>query len=462
MSVGTPPRVPWRVRLARSARVWRLTLRNAVRYVVHRIRRLGAGEQRRGAQADAVTMSTSADVGRAGGNKKGARKKSAQLMSVVIESLPEPARTSLASLYADAPPMSAELAEGVVTTELGRPPTAVFLDWSPTPTAAASIGQVHRAVTRDGRLVAVKVQYPGAAAAIEADLANAEGMYRLLGSFTLKGVDTRAVVDELRERMRDELDYRIEASNLAEFGHAYADHPFVALPAVVPELSTARVLTTDWVDGLGWDAFRAQAGPEARRRAGESIWRFAQHSIHRLGCFNGDPHPGNYLFSPDGDVTFLDFGMVKRWSRGEWELLAPSMDAIIVDRDPERLVATMEANGFLRAGHGLSPQAVYDYVSAPYRPYLTDRFTFDATFMRDTVATITDLRGPHADVIAACDLPPSFIVLNRVVWGVSALLARLELTAPWRARLLEYRVDAEPATDLGLAEQRWRGRRTDQ
>ena len=460
MSTGTPPRVPWKVRLARSARVWRLTLRNAGRYVVHRIRRVGAGRDRRAALDEAFAMRTSDDVARELGNMKGALMKAAQLMSVVIESLPEPARTSLASLYADAPPMSAELAEGVVAAELGRPPAAVFLDWSPTPTAAASIGQVHRAVTRGGRVVAVKVQYPGAASAIEADLANAEGMYRLLGSFTLKGVDTRAVVDELRERMRDELDYRIEAANLTDFGEAYAGHPFVTVPALVPELSTARVLTTDWVDGLGWEAFLAQAGPGARQRAGESIWRFAQHSIHRLGCFNGDPHPGNYLFSPDGDVTFLDFGMVKRWSPGEWELLAPSMDAIIVERDPGRLVATMEANGFLRPGHDLGPQAVYDYVSAPYRPYLTDEFTFDGAFMRDTVATISDLRGPHAEVIAACDLPPSFIVLNRVVWGVSALLARLELRAPWRAMLLEYRTDAAPATELGRAEQRWRAGRT--
>ena len=461
MNAGTPPRVPWRVRLARSARVWRLTLRNAVRYVVLRIRRLGAGERRRAELDDAFAMRTSDDVARELGNMKGAVMKAAQLMSVVIESLPEPARTSLASLYAGAPPMSAELAEGVVTAELGRPPAALFLDWASTPTAAASIGQVHRAVTRDGRVVAVKVQYPGAASAIEADLANAEGMYRLLGSFTLKGVDTRAVVDELRERMRDELDYRIEAANLAEFARAYAAHPFVTVPAVVPELSATRVLTTDWIDGLGWEAFLAQADPEARRRAGESIWRFAQHSIHRLGCFNGDPHPGNYLFSPDGDVTFLDFGMVKRWTPGEWDLLAPSMDAIIVDRDPERLVTTMEGNGFLRAGHGLAPQAVYDYVSAPYRPYLSEYFTFDAAFMRDTVATITDLRGPHAAVIAACDLPPSFIVLNRVVWGVSALLARLELGGPWRAMLLEYRVGAEPASELGRAEQRWRARHTD-
>lgn len=456
------PGVPWQVRVARTLRVWRLTLRNAVRFVVLRFRRRGVDEARRAELDDEFALRTTEDVARELGDMKGALMKAAQLASTIIEALPEPARSSLSSLYADAPPMSIELAAGVVTAELGRPPTAIFLDWSSTPTAAASIGQVHRAVTRDGRLVAVKVQYPGAAQAIEADLANADRLYRLLGSFTLRALDTRALVDELRERMRDELDYRLEAANLDEFGRLFERHPFVTIPSVVRELSTARVLTTDWVDGLGWDAFLAQAPADARRRAGESIWRFAQHSILRLGCFNGDPHPGNYLFSPEGDVTFLDFGMVKRWAPGEWDLLAPSMDAIVVDRDPVALVATMEANGFLRPGHGLHPQAVFDYVSSPYRPYLTDRFTFTPEFMRDTVGRITDLRGPYADVIAACDLPPSFVVLNRVVWGVSALLARLGLEAPWRAMLLEYRCDTPPVTELGEAEQRWRTTRTEE
>jgi len=155
-------------------------------------------------------------------------------------------------------------------------------------------------------------------------------------------------------------------------------------------------------------------------------------------------------------VTFLDFGMVKRWAPGEWERLMPCMDAIVVDRDPERLVAAMETSGFLRAGHGLAPQAVFDYVSSPYRPYLTDTFTFDREFMRDTVARIIDVNGPHAEVIAVIDMPASFVMLDRVVWGVSALLGKLGVTGRWREMLLEYRLDRPPTTDLGLAELQWR------
>ena len=404
-------------------------------------------------------MRTADDVARELGNMKGALMKAGQLISFVVEVLPEAAQQSLASLYSDAPPMSSELAAGVVAAELGQPPETRFLDWTRTPAAAASIGQVHRAVTRDGREVAVKVQYPGVGAAIEADLSNADLLYRMVASFTLKGLDTRALVDELRLRMRDELDYNLEAANILEFARHFAGHPFVRLPALVPEHSGRTVLTTEWIDGLPWKQFVAQASPAAKRHAGESIWRFAQHAILRVGVFNGDAHPGNYLFDPDGNVTFLDFGMVKRWAPGEWERLAPCMDAIIVDRDPEQLVVAMESSGFLRDGHGLSPQAVFDYVSSPYRPYLTDTFTFDRAFMRDTVQRIIDVNGPHAAVIAQVDMPPSFLMLDRVVWGVSALLGKLELTAPWRAMLLEYRTDAPPATELGISEHQWWSRR---
>lgn len=405
---------------------------------------------------DAFTLRTADDVARELGNMKGALMKAGQLLSFIVESLPEAAQQSLSSLYSDAPPMSDELAASVVQREFGRPPDSVFLDWSPSPVAAASIGQVHRAVTRRGVVVAVKVQYPGVGDAIEADLSNADVLYRLVSTFTLKGLDTRALVDELRSRMRDELDYRIEADNVRELRQHFADHPFVSMPAVLDDLSTHRVITTEWVDGLSWNEFIARATPAARRRAGESIWRFAQHAIHRLGVFNGDPHPGNYRFSEDGDVTFLDFGMVKRWSPGEWELLAPCMDAIIVDRDPVQLLGNMERSGFLAAGHGLSAQAVYDYVSSPYRPYLTDTFRFDRAFMRDTIQHVIDVNGPYAAVIERINMPASFLMLDRVVWGITALLGKLELEAPWRAMLLEYRIGAAPATDLGRLELAWR------
>jgi len=444
------------VRLRRSARIWRLTARNAWRLAAHRARRRLSSDADRTALDDAFAMRTAEDVARELGNMKGALMKAGQLLSFIVEALPEPAQQALSSLYSDAPPMSSELAAGVVRDEFGSPPERVFLDWAAVPVAAASVGQVHRAVTRHGQDVAVKVQYPGVADAIEADLANAEGLYRLFSAMAMKGLDTKALVNELRLRMREELDYRIEARNIDEFRSHFADHPFVSMPALVPEHSGRRVLTTEWVDGLSWTEFRDVATPAALRHAGESIWRFAQHAILRVGAFNGDPHPGNYKFSRDGDVTFLDFGLVKRWSPGEWELLRPSMEAIILHRDPELLVTSMQASGFLRAGHGLDPQAVFDYVSTPYRPYLSDTFTFTREFMKDTVSRIMDVNGPHAEVIERLNMPTSFVILDRVVWGISALLGKFELTAPWRAMLLEYLEDADPATPLGWQELEWR------
>jgi predicted unusual protein kinase regulating ubiquinone biosynthesis (AarF/ABC1/UbiB family) len=443
------------VRWRRTARVWRLTARNGGRYVVHRVRRVGNRGDRRDELDQQFAIRTSEDVARELGNMKGALMKFGQLLSFIMEALPDDAQKALATLQSDAKPMAPGLAAKMVTDELGESPERIFLDWQITPVAAASVGQVHRAVTRDGRDVAVKVQYPGVASAIESDLDNAEALYRLGTAFVLKGLDAKGLVDELRNRMRDELDYELEAVSQTEFSTHFAGHPFITIPAVDPATSTKRVLTTEWVEGLPWAEFESLATSAARQRAGESIWRFAQHAVHRIGAFNGDPHPGNYKFSIDGDVTFLDFGLVKRWTPGEWQQLAPSLDAIVVHRDPDRLVTVMEEIGFLRAGHGLAPQQVYDYVSTPYTPYLTDTFTFTRAFVRDAMSTVIDVKGPHAAVIEKLNMPPSFVILDRVVWGVSAILGKLEVTAPWRSMLLEYRDGGAPATPLGEAEHAW-------
>jgi predicted unusual protein kinase regulating ubiquinone biosynthesis (AarF/ABC1/UbiB family) len=419
------------------------------------VRRRFTHESRREGVDREFAAKAAADIAQQLGNMKGVMMKAGQLISVVVEALPDEAQRSLATLYADAPAMDPALARIVVEEELGAPVHRLFLDWSEQPIAAASIGQVHRAVTRDGRKVAVKVQYPGVRDAVTADLRNARAMYAMLGAFALKNLDSRSLVDELRDRMTDELDYAIEATNQSEFARYYAGHPFITVPDVVPELSASRVITAEWVDGLGWDEFIAVADDAARRRAGESIWRFAQHSVHHIGAFNGDPHPGNYRFSRHGDVTFLDFGLVKRWSRGEWERLAPTLDGVVVRRDPAATVDAMVAAGFLPPDHGLAPEEVFDYVSGPYVPYLTDRFRFTRQWMRDMFGAMIDVKGPHGRVIEKLNMPPSFVILDRVVWGVSALLGKLDVEAPWRAMLLEYQTGAAAATPMGTDEQAW-------
>ncbi len=439
----------------RTKRLWKMTARNASRYAGSQARKIVTPAERR-AELDAqFAIRTAEDVAKELGEMKGVLMKVGQLVSFIVEALPDEAQAALASLQADAAPMAPSLAAQVVKEDLGREPERVFSEWGDLPVAAASIGQVHRARTFDGRDVAVKVQFPGVSEAIEEDLDGAEVMYSVFSALALQGLDYRTLVDELRARMREELDYRREAANLAEFARAFAGHPWVRIPEVVPEVSGSRVLTTEWVEGMSWDEFVAQAPHDTKQLAGEVIWRFGQLAIHRFGAFNGDPHPGNYRFHHDGSVTFLDFGLVKRWAPGEWQRLEPSLDAIVVHRDPERLVEAMEHVGFLRPGHGLEPQAVFNYVSAPYEPYLVDEFTFTREWMRDTLGRIVDIKGPHADVIAQLNMPASFVILDRVVWGVSAILGKLEVTNPWRGMLLEYRTGAEPATPLGAAELAW-------
>jgi predicted unusual protein kinase regulating ubiquinone biosynthesis (AarF/ABC1/UbiB family) len=446
---------PLTSRFTRSAKIWKLSARNSARFAVSRVRGFGSAEERRAQLDEQFAIRTAEDVAKELGEMKGVLMKAGQLISFIFEALPDEAQDALATLQADAAPMAPTLAANVVKEDFGKPPEKVFLDWEDMPVAAASIGQVHKAITHNGRDVAVKVQYPGVHEAIESDLDAAEVMYAMFSSMMLKGLDAKGLVDELRERMREELDYSIEAGNLAEFEARFQGHPWVRIPKLVPELCSPRVLTTEWVDGMSFDEFRREESEETKQRAAEVVWRFAQNAINRYGIFNGDPHPGNYKFHHDGSVTFLDFGLVKRWSPGEWESLRPTMDAIIMDRDPDKLVAEMVSSNFLPASHGLDPALVYEYVSSPYVPYLTDEFTFTREWMRDTLAVIFDVQGPHAPVIEQLNMPPSFVILDRVVWGVNAILGKLGAHGPWRAMLCEYIADGEPATDLGAAEAAW-------
>jgi len=448
-----------RRQIERQARVWRLTVRRSVHFALVKVRAVRATEQERAALEEQFAIRSAEDVAAVLGGMKGAIMKAGQMLSFLADGLPPEAQAALATLQADVPPMSPRLAAEVVRGELGADPERVFLEWGEVPVAAASIGQVHRAVTRDGREVAVKVQYPGIERAIKGDLDNAEWLYSLFSSFRLKNLDVHGLVDELRARMAGELDYTLEGSNQDEFSRVYAGHPFIRIPAIIPEYSTRRVLTSEWVDGERWDEFLDRASGAERQRAGEVIYRFAQGSIHRHGMFNGDPHPGNYRFHRDGSVTFLDFGLVKRWTAGEWENLAPVLDAVL-DDDPAATISRMVEAGFLRPDHGLAPERVWEYVSIPYVPLLTERFKYTRAWVAGALERLIDVRGAFSDIAAQLDMPPSFVILDRVVWGVSGLLGQLEAEAGWAGIVSEYRKGSPPSTDLGVVEAEWVASRT--
>lgn len=444
-----------RNRLSRSMRIWRLTARRTTHYVFTKVRGVAADEERRRQLDEQFKIRTAEDVARELGNMKGVIMKAGQMLSFILDGLPEAARASLASLQGDVPPMSPSAAARVVFEELGGAPERIFLDWSELPAAAASIGQVHKAVLRDGRVVAVKVQYPGIDRAITSDLANAGLLYAMFSAVALKSLDVKGLVEELRARMIDELDYELEARCQTDFAKRYRGHPFVHIPDVIAEYSTRRVLVTEWVDGLRWDEFLTVADDATKQRAAEAMFRFIQGAIYRARVFNGDPHPGNYRFHLDGTVSFLDFGLVKRWAPGELETLTPLIDPLL-ERQPDVIVARMVEAGFLFADHGLDAQRVWEYVSAPYTPYLEPEFTFSADFASKTLGKLLDLNGPYADVMQKLNLPSSFVILDRVVWGMTALLGRLGARNRWRSILDEYRFDASPVTPLGVAEAAWR------
>jgi predicted unusual protein kinase regulating ubiquinone biosynthesis (AarF/ABC1/UbiB family) len=448
-----------RHRLERQARVWRLTSRRGVHWAAMKLRGRRATDEKRARLEEQFAIRTAEDVAQVLGNMKGAIMKAGQMISFIADGLPPEAQVALATLQADVAPMAPSLAEAVIRDELGADPEKLFLDWSPVPVAAASIGQVHRAVMPDGRVVAVKVQYPGVDKAIKSDLDNAEMLYGLFASFALKNMDVKGLVDELRARMGDELDYRLEARCQAEFAARYRGHPFIHVPDVVPERSARRVITSDWVGGIGWAELLATAGPDEKQRAAEILFRFAEGSIWHHGVFNGDPHPGNYRFMSDGTVTFLDFGLVKRWSPGELESLSPILDAVLRD-DPDGTEEALVDAGFLSANHRLTAKRIFEYVSMPYVPFQTDDFTYTPEHVATAIQTMIDLNGEFGDVIRQLNMPPSYVILDRVIWGMSALFGRLRARGNFQALLAEYRKGDLPSTELGQVEAAWRERRT--
>jgi predicted unusual protein kinase regulating ubiquinone biosynthesis (AarF/ABC1/UbiB family) len=448
-----------RNRVDRQLRLWRLSIRRLLAWLTLELRGRRADEERRAKLEEQFAIRTAEDVAAVLGNMKGAIMKAGQMVSFIADGLPPEAQAALATLQADVPPMAPSLAERVIREELGADPEKLFLDWNPVPTAAASIGQVHKAVMPDGREVAVKVQYPGVDTAIRSDLDNAELLYGMFAAFALKNMDVHAMVDELRLRMGDELDYRKEARFQMEFAERYRDHPFIHIPDVIPERSAQRVITSEWVDGLSWAQFLASATQDQKQTAAEVLFRFAEGSIWHHRMFNGDPHPGNYRFHPKkGRVTFLDFGLVKRWSPGELETLSPILDAIL-RQDPPGLVKALVAAGFLPSKHGQSEELIYEFCAQPYIPFQVESFTYTSEFVGKTLQRMLDMGGQYGDLIKSLNMPPSYVILDRVVWGFSALFGKMEVTANWGRLLSEYINDAPPSTELGRIDAEWRARR---
>ena len=457
---GTP--VHHAGRASRNARVAGLGARVGTSFALHQARRAFASEPHRQELDLAHQLRTAEHVADALGNMKGALMKVGQMLSYLDDGLPEPFRDALAQLQQNAPPMSGELAAGVVERELGAPPWEVFAEWDPVPIAAASIGQVHRALTHDGQTVAVKVQYPGVDEAIKADLDNA-GMLFAGMRMMFPGLETGPILEEVRARLTEELDYRKEAENQRFFAEAYAGHPFIHIPTVIDRYCTARVFTSELADGVRFDEAERWS-QEERDLAAESIFRFAIGSMWRLHVFNGDPHPGNYLFRSGGRVTFLDFGLVKFLTPEDVYPLRRLIETIVIDPDPAAFRRTLEDAGFLHANASMTDDQVVQYFRHFYHFVLDDHSgVLDEQYASQTARKLFQLDGAgDAGVQQSGNVPPQYVILQRINLGLYAVLGRLRARAPWRAISEELWpwVNAAPSTELGRQDGAWLAGRT--
>ena len=443
-------------RVARTADVARIGTKAGGSYAVHRARRVFASAERKDELDAEHQLRTAEQVAEALGHMKGALMKIGQMASYLDQGLPEPIREQLAQLQSDAPPMAPELAASVVEHELGARPTELFDTWDPVPFAAASIGQVHRAISKDGQAVAVKVQYPGVDDAIDADLANAGLLVQII-SMVFPGVEPEPIVEELKARLREELDYTLEARNQRVFAGYYADHPFISIPNVVAELSTRRVLTTELAEGARFDELLTWDQHE-RDLAAETIYRFVFGSLYRLGAFNGDPHPGNYLFERDGRVTFLDFGLVKHFTTDEVRQLADMSEAFAVDKDMAKFRHVISSSGFLKHDERFTDAQIKDYFDHFWSFVLEDKETTTTPeWSSESVRRFFDATGPHGEIMKAANVPASFVILQRINLGLGAVLGELHATRNWRRIAMELWpfTQGPPSTPLGEEEARW-------
>jgi predicted unusual protein kinase regulating ubiquinone biosynthesis (AarF/ABC1/UbiB family) len=396
------------------------------------------------------------------GNLRGGAMKLGQLASFVeVEFLPPEFRAiyqeKLGKLRDAAPAMSWHKVRRVLEREWDQPIDDVFESISHEALAAASIGQVHRGVLTDGREVAVKVQYPEIADALESDLDLASVMIGL-GKAIAPGLDPKLVAGELRERVLEELDFELEAQQQRTFARAYRGHPFVYVPEVITALSRRRVLVTEWVSGRRFDEV-LRMDQEARDRVGEILVRFYYGSMARVGRFNTDPHPGNYMLLGDGRMAFLDFGNTV--AVGDREVQRRAVMAA-VEGDAERFVEAASELGYVRDSQRVDRELLLAQALQVGDWYLHDReLRIDPEYVAGVISALIDPRAMEGALrlIRQLRVPPEEIWLRRVETSVLAVLGQLRATRNWHRIMLELLRGDPAATALGEAETAFWARR---
>ncbi len=454
-------------RLARTARVGGLVTGQGLRWAGMRTANRVRNPERAAAAQSERTAALVEQIVQQLGQMRGAAMKVGQMLSMVeFDGLPEDERealqSKLAALRDDVPPIAFADLERLMRHELGGPLQRVFSEFDEQALAAASIGQVHRAVTVDGEDVAVKVQYPGVAEAVETDLRNAMLLIPLVKRLA-PGLDARALASELRERIAEELDYELEAQNQRRIERLLRGHPFARVPRVRLDLTTRRVLVSEYVEGRRFEEVRRSA--EAQRdRYGEIVFRFFFGLLYRERIALGDPHPGNYLLTADGRVCFLDFGLLRDIDAAR--LSAERAIALAVrERDAAALKAALQTGGYLPAGRAdaVDGELALKLMRIATRWYAVPgehRFS-PAGGRRDPERERpnAEQRGAIRAQLNQFTLPPETILIRRMHGVVAVVLEQLRAGADWGAIAAEYLHGTPPASPLGQAEAEFLARR---
>jgi predicted unusual protein kinase regulating ubiquinone biosynthesis (AarF/ABC1/UbiB family) len=442
-------------RVVRSATIGRLAAGQAVRQFGTRAANLTRGEEASDAALARRQVETAEQIVAVLGTMKGAAMKLGQVMSfldigLVPEEYREEFQRKLAQLRDSAPHVSFKEMRKVIESEFDEPLDELFAQFDTEPIAAASIGQVYRATLHDGRAVAVKVQYPGVAEAVRADLKNL-GMIMRLFSRMAPGLDVQALAQEIRLRIDEELDYELEASNQRTMARIFRGHPFIHVPEVVGSHSRERVMASELVSGTRFEQMKELDAP-SRNRIGEIVFRFYFGCMYRHHQFSGDPHPGNFILLPDGRVSFLDFGLYKRLppELAEYEL---EIARLGITGQGEALIAHLHAGGFLAEPDRSTPEQILRQFEDVTWWYTRDgEVALTPEIATQIVIDMSDPRSRHYSAMRHENLPPDHLFGRRTETLTLAVMSQLRATANWHRIAREWIFGDPPVTELGRAE----------
>jgi predicted unusual protein kinase regulating ubiquinone biosynthesis (AarF/ABC1/UbiB family) len=442
-------------RVGRTAKIGGLAAGQAIRQASTRAANVTRTKDGRSAALERRHVEAAEQIVTALGTMKGAAMKIGQVMSfldvgLVPEEYREEFQRKLAKLRDAAPTVTFKDMRKVIEQELDDPLGDVFEDFDQTPIAAASIGQVYRATLPGGRRVAVKVQYPGVAAAVRADMQNL-GLILRLAKRIAPGMDPKAIGAEIRARIQEELDYELEAQNQRTLARIFRDHPFIVIPEVVTSLSRERVLVSEFVSGTGFEALKLYPQQE-RDRIGEMLFRFYFGCLYRHGQFSGDPHPGNSMLLDDGRMAFFDFGLFKRMPPGALALEIAVARAVI-DGDTDTIMRLGTEVGFFPEPEKFDPNRVLQHFRAATSWYTVDQYgELSPEYATQVLIDMSDPRSEYFGQLRHESAPPDHIFGRRMEVLTLAVLSQLHARGNFHRIAREWFYGDQPETELGRQE----------